>query len=268
MRRLSVLLLVGMVFGLVSAPTSAAAEETVLSPSCGLFVAHRGEHSRWTENTLRSMRAAVRVGADYVEVDVRETAGSGLVLMHDAMINRTTRSSGRVSLMTMRALRRVVLNDGTRITSLRDNLEAIKGSSIKVMLEIKAMNSATAYARLVRQINAFGIDRVTVTSFKPRVLHAVRAVEPDVALSLVTADPPTFEQAVTYGSVSPHYSQVTEEWLLAMRTAGYPVYPWTVNERATWSQLNGRVEAIITDESTAFARWRQTATCPEVTTAP
>ena len=268
MRRLSVLVLMGMLVGLVSAPTPAAAEETVLSPSCGQFIAHRGEHSRWTENTLRSMRAAARAGADYVEVDVRETAGSGLVLMHDAMINRTTRSSGRVSLMTMRALRRVVLNDGTRITSLRDNLEAIRGSSIKVMLEIKAMHSTRAYVRFVRQINAFGVDRVTVTSFKPRVLNAVRAMEPDVALSLVTADPPTLQQAETYGSVTPHHSQVDEEWLLAMRTAGYPVYPWTVNRRARWSQLNGRVEAIITDESTAFARWRQTATCPEVPAGP
>ena len=266
MRRHSTLLLVAVLLGLVGlfgAPAVASAEENA-SPTCGTLVAHRGETSRWTENTLRAMTSAARVGADYVEVDVRETSDSGLGLMHDRTIDRTTRSTGRVAMMTMRKLRRVVLDDGTRITPLRDNLDAIKGSSIKVMLEIKAMNTEAGYAKLVRQINAFGLERVVVTSFKPSVLDAVRAVEPDVALSLVTASAPNLEQGMKYGSVSPHYSTITDEWLLQMRSGGFPVYAWTLNEATEWSRWNGRVDGITTDDAVGFAEWRRTADCPVV----
>ena len=97
MRRLSILFLSGVLLGLLglfAVPAVASAEESALPSTCGTFVAHRGEHSRWTENTLRAMTSAARVGADYVEVDVRETSDSGLVLMHDRTIDRTTTSSG------------------------------------------------------------------------------------------------------------------------------------------------------------------------------
>jgi glycerophosphoryl diester phosphodiesterase len=265
MRRLSVpLLLLGVLLGLFAAPTVAAAEETTLSPACGVLVAHRGEHSQWTENTLNAMKAAAEVGAEYVEVDVRQTKGSGLILMHDRTIDRTTTSYGRVAEISLRKLRKVVLNDGTRITSLRRNLEAVKGTSIKVMLELKAIRTELGFTKLARIINDFGVDRVVVTSFKPALLAAVHAVEPRVRRSLVTARTPTMEQAVEYGSVSPHHSSITEEWLLQMRAGGFPVYAWTVNAEPDWARWNGYVDAITTDEAVGFAEWRKSADCPSV----
>ena len=244
--------------------TGPAAAATGPSPTCGTFISHRGEHSRWTENTLQAMRAAAQVGADYVEVDVRETKDSALILMHDRTIDRTTRGSGAVSAMTLSALRKVVLNDGTRITSLSRNLDAIKDSPMKVMLEIKSITTRAGWAALAREINGFGIDEVVVTSFRTRMLDAVHAEEPDVDRSLLTAETPTIEQAEKYGSVNVYYPRIEKSWLLAMRAAGYPVFAWTLNSEAAWTKWNGRVNAITTDDGAGFARWSRTAECPEV----
>ena len=246
------------------AASGPAAAATGPSPTCGTFVSHRGEHTRWTENTLRAMKAAAAVGADYVEVDVRETKDSALILMHDRTIDRTTRRSGTVSAMTLSALRKVVLNDGTRITSLSRNLDAIKDSPMKVMLEIKAITTKAGWSALAREINEFGVDQVVVTSFRPRLLDAVHAVEPDVDRSLLTAETPTIEQAEKYGSVNVHYPKIERSWLLAMRAAGYPVFAWTLNAKAAWTKWNGRVNAITTDDAAGFARWSRTAECPEI----
>ena len=244
---------------------TAAAAESELSATCGTYVAHRGEHSRWTENTLRAMKAAAALGADYVEVDVRETLDSSLVLMHNATIDRTTTSTGKVREMTMERLRKVTLNDGTTITPLSRNLDAIQDSSIQVMLEVKAITSELGFTRLAKQIRDFGVERIVVASFRTRLLDAVHALVPEVRRSLLTVEIPTFDKAVTYGSVSPHHSKLTQEWVTEMRAANYPVYAWTLNAARMWSKWNGHVAAITTDEAIDFAKWRATASCPEVT---
>lgn len=57
-----------------------------------LFIAHRGVHLRHTiagENSLESIKLAKRAGFQCVETDVRLTADSVLVVMHDHTLNRT-----------------------------------------------------------------------------------------------------------------------------------------------------------------------------------
>ncbi len=57
-----------------------------------LFIAHRGVNMRSTiagENSLESVRLAKRAGFQCVETDVRLTADSVLIVMHDNTLNRT-----------------------------------------------------------------------------------------------------------------------------------------------------------------------------------
>ena len=53
-------------------------------------IAHRGEHLHHPENTLPAYREAIRVGADFFELDVRTTADGKLVLSHDGAVSRRT----------------------------------------------------------------------------------------------------------------------------------------------------------------------------------
>lgn len=62
-----------------------------------VVIAHRGAHERHRENTIPAIRAAIDMGVDYVELDVRTTRDGALVLHHDAVI----KDKGAVRDMTM-----------------------------------------------------------------------------------------------------------------------------------------------------------------------
>jgi glycerophosphoryl diester phosphodiesterase len=53
-----------------------------------LIIAHRGFSSRYPENTLPAIHAAIRLGVDMVEIDVQETRDGELVVFHDYRLDR------------------------------------------------------------------------------------------------------------------------------------------------------------------------------------
>lgn len=69
--------------------------------------AHRGGAALAPENTLAAYRNAIRLGADYVEIDVRRTRDGKLVIMHDRTVDRTTDGKGEVAQLTYREISRL-----------------------------------------------------------------------------------------------------------------------------------------------------------------
>ncbi|MEM2482910.1 MAG: glycerophosphodiester phosphodiesterase family protein, partial [Candidatus Nezhaarchaeales archaeon] len=59
-----------------------------------LVIAHRGASAYEPENTLRSIKRALNLGADMVEIDVRTTKDGHIVVIHDATVDRTTNGRG------------------------------------------------------------------------------------------------------------------------------------------------------------------------------
>ncbi|MCX6613021.1 MAG: glycerophosphodiester phosphodiesterase family protein [Acidobacteria bacterium] len=52
-------------------------------------IAHRGEHLKNPENSLAGIQAAINLGVDYVELDVRTAKSGRLILSHDADFDET-----------------------------------------------------------------------------------------------------------------------------------------------------------------------------------
>lgn len=71
------------------------------------IVAHRGAAALAPENTLAAVRAGVRSDAEFLEVDVQQSADDALVLLHDRTVDRTTDGEGRVDDLTLEQLRRL-----------------------------------------------------------------------------------------------------------------------------------------------------------------
>ncbi len=62
-----------------------------------MVAAHRGYHAEFPDNTLAAVRAAFDIGADFVEVDVLETADDVLVLSHENNLADITDGTGSIS---------------------------------------------------------------------------------------------------------------------------------------------------------------------------
>ncbi len=62
--------------------------------------AHRGASRYAPENTLPAIQEAVRLGMDYVEIDIRTAQDSSLFLLHDGNLRRTTTGQGPIKAQT------------------------------------------------------------------------------------------------------------------------------------------------------------------------
>lgn len=69
-----------------------------------IVIAHRGDHTKAPENTLRAFEHAIALGVDYVEVDVRTSSDSVLLVMHDSSVDRMTDAHGLLSTMSFKEL--------------------------------------------------------------------------------------------------------------------------------------------------------------------
>ena len=61
-----------------------------------IIFAHRGASAHAPENTLAAFELAVAQSADAIELDVKLSADGQAVVLHDATVDRTTGSHGRV----------------------------------------------------------------------------------------------------------------------------------------------------------------------------
>ena len=94
---------------------------------------HRGDWRNYPENSLGAIESVIRMGADIVEIDLKLTKDSVLVLSHDHTCNRMTTGKGDISTMTYDSLATFNLKTahnvaipGTRITTFQEALEACK----------------------------------------------------------------------------------------------------------------------------------------------
>jgi glycerophosphoryl diester phosphodiesterase len=115
-------------------------------------VAHRGDWRNAPENSLKAVERAIKMGVDIVEIDIRMTKDSVLVLMHDAAIDRTTTGKGNVADCTLAELRQFYLKDALGMTltqqipTLKEVMALCKG---RILVNV---DKAGDYMDLVRKI--------------------------------------------------------------------------------------------------------------------
>ena len=98
-----------------------------------IVISHRGDWRNYPENSIPAIESVIRMGVDMMELDVKMTKDSVLVLCHDKKIDRTTNGKGRVcdmtydSLMTFNLKRaHGVKTDTLKMPTLREALLVCK----------------------------------------------------------------------------------------------------------------------------------------------
>ena len=154
-------------------------------------IAHRGEHLHHSENTIPAFQAAIDLGADFIEVDVRTTADGKLILSHDATVNRCTNGHGEVARMTFDELRALDAGAGARMPSFDEVLDLARGK-ISVYVDVKQASAL----ELVSHIDGRRMmDRVVIYAglglskeiqeLNPRLKVMPESVSVEVARNLI-----------------------------------------------------------------------------------
>lgn len=152
------------------------------------LVAHRGWASRYPENTLVGIEAALQVGVPWVEFDVQLSADAVPVVIHDADLRRTAGVDARVRDLTVQELRACSVHEpsrlgprfeGTRPPSLAEVVSLLgQRPKARAMVEIKR-ESAEAYGidamvALVCDALEPVRERCVVISFVERAVMSAR----------------------------------------------------------------------------------------------
>lgn len=144
--------------------------------------AHRGNSTVAVPNTVPAFREAIKEGADYGELDVRQTRDNVIVVTHDASIAEMTGQDINVRDLTYEQLKKipckVVEGKNCHIAKLEDIIDVCKGK-IKLNIEIKTGNndSEDFVPSVVKIIENKGFEKdCVVTSLDYSALKKVKAV--------------------------------------------------------------------------------------------
>ena len=150
-----------------------------------LCIGHRGAMGYEPENTLLSIRKALELGVDAVEIDVYNAEGK-LVVIHDRDLSRTTNGNGYIEDAAFAYLRSLDAGKGEQIPTLEEVFDTVNRRAM-VNIELKGSNTALLAANLILEYieRGWSYDDFVVSSFNHYELNMVRAVEPRLKLGML-----------------------------------------------------------------------------------
>lgn len=216
-----------------------------------LCIGHRGACGHEPENTLRSVRRALELGADGIEIDVYYVDGE-LVVIHDATLERTTNGTGDLARKTFAALRSLDAGLGERIPTLREVFETVNRRAF-INIELKGRRTAGPVTALIEEFvttRGWRYEDFLVSSFNRRELRAVGDARIPIGL-LLTRPSQLYAlsaRRVRASTVNPAARYVTARFVADAHRRGLRVFAYTVNEPAEIERLRGLgVDGVFTD---------------------
>lgn len=203
-------------------------------------IAHRGASAAERENTLDAFRAAVRMNADGVELDVRRTANDVLVVHHDAHL-----PDGRAI---------IELDDGELpdwVPTLAEVMEVCRDSEIgrefSINIEIKSAPNDPDYdaehqvsAAVAGLVLGWGIGtpggEVIVSSFDMEAINRIRAIDPAIPTAYITFEVLAPDllvgrvAAAGHTAIHPYVASTSQALVDAAHAADIQINVWTVND--------------------------------------
>ncbi len=243
------------------------------------IIAHKGASGSAPENTLAAFQKALDLGVDMIELDVRHTKDSEVIVFHDQLLDRTTNGKGDVHDFTLAEIKELSAGmwgewarDSTfaneRVPTLKEALDLINGQC-KVLIEVKHMDHALYHDFALKLVDVIreekdGFEWCILQSYEDDYLIEAKEYEPRVQTKkLLVGEDSTpllafyVETRVHLGrggkemplaALNPHYETLSPRRIFRMHSRGYKVYTYPVNERDDMiKMLNMGVDGIITD---------------------
>jgi len=151
------------------------------------IVGHRGARNLWPENSLAGFRKAIDLGVDAIEFDVHLTDAGELVVIHDALLDRTTEGTGPVRRLTPETRTKTRLKGADEgVPLLSEVLAILAPAGLDLHIELKADENGAPYpgivSRVLAELAPLGVEgRTHLTSFDVSVLETCRREAPGIA---------------------------------------------------------------------------------------
>ncbi|MBP0903536.1 glycerophosphodiester phosphodiesterase [Mariniflexile gromovii] len=218
-----------------------------------LRIGHRGAKGHLAENTLESIKKALSLGVDGVEIDVHRCASGQLVVFHDFTLDRMTNTSGEISKFTLNQLKRVEVKGHCQIPTLSEVLTFVNNKCL-LNVELKGLDTAQEASRLITffvEKKGWDYSNIIVSSFQENLLETVFQSNPNIPLGVLTDS--NLEKAIDFAktinavAIHPDYTMLTEEIVQNLKE-DFKVFTYTVNNLKPIKRIKSYgVDGIISD---------------------
>jgi len=183
------------------------------------LVNHRGLSPGFPENTIAAFRNSIAMGVDAIEVDLRATKDGHIVILHDDTVDRTTDGTGRVNDLTLAQVKALDAGSyqspefaGERIPTFEETLAVVKGTGVRLLLDIK---ESALVGEIVRTTQAYGMVGDVIVG--PRTVQALddfKALDPGLTTLGFIA---TEADAEAFIAAGVDYIRLWPDWVTASR---------------------------------------------------
>lgn len=219
-------------------------------------MAHRGASKTAPENTMAAFRQAIEDGADWIEIDVQETADGVVVIAHDSDFMKVAGNPIKVWNAKLSDLSNIDIGGwfdpqfvDQRVPTLADVLRLCK-DKVGVIIELKYYgHDEQLEQRVVEIVEAEEmVDQVMVMSLKAEGIKKLKALRPTWRCGLLLSVYVGNLKKVDADFLAINASFATRDFVRRAHKLDKDVYVWTVNDSATISKvLNRNVDGILTD---------------------
>ncbi len=228
--------------------------------------AHRGYSRKAPQNTLSAIREAIKVGADWAEIDVQLTRDGEVILLHDSDLKLMTGDRRKPGDVTLAELRTLPARErfgpefaSERIPTLREVIKAAR-DNIKINIELKFYGKDRSLAKKVAELlreEEFE-DQCFVASLLEDGVHLAKKYNPKLRTAAIVTVAVGDIGKLDVDILSVNTARATDRLLHEAKRLDKEVHVWTVNSRRDMRRWIERgVNNIITDDPELFLQVRQ-----------
>ncbi len=236
--------------------------ERIQAPDHADVIGHRGAAALRPENTMAAVLKAIEDGADWVEIDVQETADGVVIVAHDSDFMKLAGVPLKVWDATMEDVAAIDIGSWfgpeyaeERTPTLHDVLAAAQGRA-KVIIELKYYgHDVDLENRVAAIVEEFGMqDDIATMSLKYPAVQKMKALRPDWRAGVLAATAIGDLSGLEGDFVAVNTNMATPGLIRSVHAAGKDIYVWTVNDPLQMSAMASMgVDGLITDRP-AMAR--------------
>ena len=219
-----------------------------------LIIGHRGAMGHVTENTIPSIKKAIELGVDGIEIDVFKCKSGEIVVFHDKKLDRLTNSSGYIEDLSYDSINKIKVMGKYRIPQLIEVIDILP-NEIFLNIELKGEETAKKVNEIVTEFinrTESKLDRFIISSFNWKELEKFRLFNSKIPMSVLTDTSPlnaiSVAKKLNAVAINPNYKLLNKNTDNEIKKEGLKIFPYTVNSLSDIDKMKTfRVDGIITD---------------------
>jgi len=199
---------------------------------------HRGNPYSGPENSISSVKQALSIGVDAVEIDVHTTKDKRIVVIHDDKVDRTTDGKGYVKNFTLKQLKKLKLRipgskrnfSSENIPTLQEIINVVKGK-VKLIIEVKENNLENQLIKIIEKNKI--TNSTLIISFYHKIIKKIKKIDKRIKTGILFVGNPIdvdkLAKSANADSIAANYLFVDKEMVKKAHKNKLKVFVWNID---------------------------------------